>query len=377
MKEAEEHLLPHILGIGTAVPGEDDVPGIGGLHELALPEMLERLSMSDARANLMKKIFKGSGIRTRHMVCTSADELFHGRQGLGNDAGVEIRMALYRKHAPVLALKAAEKAIADWKGQKSDITHVIGITCTGVLVPGIEMALMHGLKLRSTTQRLAITFMGCFGTLSGLKTAKALAAENPTNRVLMVCCELCSLHMQLSDVPDQLVAAAIFADGAGAMIIGVPDASPMSVETPLYACHRSSSTVIPNTLDMMAWDLTSSGMVIGLGKEIPLQIYQHIRPFAADLLSYHSMDIPFDEATWALHPGGPLIMKAIIDALDIERTQTQASWDVLRDNGNMSSATLIFVLDAIRTHSHNQDRWVPSLAFGPGLNVEGALLRRV
>jgi predicted naringenin-chalcone synthase len=121
--------------------------------------------------------------------------------------------------------------------------------------------------------------------------------------------------------------------------------------------------VIPNTLDMMAWDLTASGMVIGLGKEIPLQIFNHIRPFSADLLAPAGRGVGFGDCVWALHPGGPLILRAIIDALDIDEQLTKASWDVLRDNGNMSSATLVFVLDAIRKEQRNGQKWCSILAF--------------
>lgn len=369
--------LPCVLGIGTAVPGTGDLAGIGGRHELALPEILQRMQLPPKRAAMLTKIFQGSGIETRHMVCKDANELFWGKEGLGNDEGVEARMAKYKEHAPPLALAAARKAVRDWGGDKRTITHVVAITCTGVLVPGLELTVMQGLGLSSSTQRLAITFMGCFGALAGIKAAKAFAAENPRNRVIMVCCELSSLHMQLSDKPDQLVATGIFADGSGAMVIGVPNGQPDMKETPLFAIHRSASTVIPDTLDMMSWDLTRSGMTIGLGKAIPHKIYQHIRPFAADLLKQAAdEEISFDACTWAIHPGGPLILRAIIDALDIETKQTTSSWDVLRENGNMSSATLVFVLDDIRKHrKRNGSKWIPSLAFGPGLNVEGALLR--
>lgn len=369
--------LPCVLGIGTAVPGTGDLEGIGGCHDLALPEILQRMQLPEKREKMLAKIFQGSGIETRHMVCKDAKELFFDKKGLGNDEGIEPRMAMYKKHAPPLALAAAKRAVRDWGGDKKSITHVVAITCTGVLVPGLELTVMQGLGLHASTQRLAVTFMGCFGALAGMKTAKAFAAEHPSNRVIMVCCELSSLHMQLSDRPDQLVATGIFADGSGAMVIGVPNGQPDMKETPLFAIHRSASTVIPDTLHMMSWDLTKSGMTIGLGKAIPHKIYQYIRPFAADLLKGAAEDeISFADCTWAIHPGGPLILRAIIDSLDIEKRQTTSSWDVLRDNGNMSSATLVFVLDDIRKHrSRNSARWVPSLAFGPGLNVEGALLR--
>lgn len=259
------------------------------------------------------------------------------------------------------------------------------MTCTGVLVPGLEFHVMDGLGLAADTQRLGITFMGCFGAISGMKTAKALAAEDKDNRVLLVCCELCSLHMQLSDKVDNLIATALFSDGAGALIIGC---GPRVGETPIYEIHGSSSQIIPNTLPMMSWDMSSTGMIIGLAKEISSEIYLHVAPFVERLLQWGTKandgPISNEDIIYAIHPGGPMILQAIIQACGIDKRRTAASWDVLKKNGNMSSATLIFVLDEIRKQhgstkafSKIKDAWIPAIAFGPGLNIEGCLLRRV
>jgi predicted naringenin-chalcone synthase len=263
-----------------------------------------------------------------------------------------------------------------------------------------------------------------------MKCAKSIAAENPRNRVLMVCTELCTLHMQLNDAIDNLIASALFSDGSGAMVIGAEPRkygpshtssssssssysssssssstiqhevkqgkqqqqktkSSTSISTSgttalkrrdeqvLFELHKTASFIIPNTLEMMKWELHNTGLVIGLAKEITGEIYKYIDNFCRDLLSHHPDvygPITPPMCQWAVHPGGPMIIQAIADKIGIEKAAVQASWDVLDKYGNMSSATLIFVLQQIREQKLN-GVWVPALAFGPGLNVEGTLLR--
>uniref|UniRef100_A0A146M304 Putative polyketide synthase 1 n=1 Tax=Lygus hesperus TaxID=30085 RepID=A0A146M304_LYGHE len=246
---------------------------------------------------------------------------------------------------------------------------------------------MQALGLPLNTQRLSIQFMGCFGAISGIRCAAALAVENPQNRVLVVCTELCSLHMQLNDKVDNLIATVLFGDGSGAFIVGC---SPTENETPLYAIHSCSSFVIPNTLDQMAWDMSKSGLLIGLAKEIAGEIFHHIGDFVNEMLKYcpdekHSQHrVGMRDCNLAIHPGGPLIINTIQNVLDIKTNAANhydkdapsyETWAILKEYGNMSSATLVYVLDRIRENKRKTNRWTPTIAFGPGLSIEGALLR--
>lgn len=271
------------------------------------------------------------------------------------------------------------------------ITHVVAVTCTGIIVPGLEFHIMQALGLPLTTQRLSIQFMGCFGAVSGLRCASSLAAENPNNRVLVVCTELCTLHMQLNDKVDNLIATALFADGSGAFIVGC---NPTPAERPLFAVHACSSFIIPNTLDQMAWEMTKTGLHIGLAKEIAGEIFNHIGDFVEDMLKY-SPDpnapqhrVSAKDCNCAIHPGGPLIINTIQNVLGIDQVgdghgggdidsdaPTAESWKILKEYGNMSSATLVFVLDRIRENKKRKDKWTPTVAFGPGLSIEGCLLK--
>lgn len=271
------------------------------------------------------------------------------------------------------------------------ITHVVAVTCTGVIVPGLEFYIMQALGLPTGTQRLSIQFMGCFGAISGIRCASALAAENPRNRVLVVCTELCTLHMQLNDRVDNLIATALFADGSGAFIVGC---APTPAERPLFSVQSCSSYVIPGTLDQMAWEMTKTGLHIGLAKEIAGEIFTCIGDFLNDMLKYSADPkapqhrVRAADCNCAVHPGGPLIINTIQNVLGIEQVgdghgggeidpagPTAETWTILRDYGNMSSATLVFVLDRIRENDEKRAKWTPTIAFGPGLNIEGALLK--
>jgi len=394
---------PFILGIGHVVPGP------GAPQSAIMDVMISDMELPPKKAALFAKIGESAGIDRRYSVLPSIEAIYFGRKGLGNNENVEVRNAIFKSEAPALSLQSARAAIAQWGGNQMDLTHVVAVTCTGVIVPGLEFQILSGLGLSSDTQRLSVTFMGCFGALSGMKAARAFAMESPHHRVLLVCTELCSLHMQLDDRIDNLVGSALFADGSAAMIIG---AYPREGETPIFEMHGNGSYIIENTKDMMAWELTMSGMSIGLGKEIPDQIYRYIDSFSASMLCHtEAQDVKFDECIWALHPGGPMILTAIADRLGLSSIHTAASWKVLRQYGNMSSATLIFVLAEIARQFEmsandkengkgmeeksedddgtgcssyasvhlppNCSPFVPALAFGPGLNVEGCLLKYV
>jgi predicted naringenin-chalcone synthase len=361
---------PLILALASQVPG----PGMR--QKEIINKQLKHLQLPEAKENFFKRVGAGSKISRRYSIFKSVDAIYFGKAGLnGEGESIEARNDIYKAEGPKLATKTAALCIKNWGMDKMGITHVVGVSCTGVVIPGIEFHVMSNLGLAANTQRLSIGFMGCFGAVSGMKMAKAIARESPTHRVLVICLEICSLHMQLNDNSDNLIGSAIFADGCGAMIVGCEK---REGETPLYELHHSASHIIGGTLDMMAWELSNTGMQIGLSREIPSQIYQHIPMFMSTLLDCPPLagkQIKPKDMKWAIHPGGRLIIEAICDAVGIESEDCAASWSVLKNYGNMSSATLIFVLEEMRKRRDLGDAWIPALAFGPGLNVEGALLR--
>lgn len=205
----------------------------------------------------MKKLYENSGIKKRHTVLKDPQALF----GQGEVIGMSARNEVYKQESTKLALDAALKALLQWGGDPQTITHVISVSCTGVVIPGIEFSLMTLLNLKRSTYRLGINFMGCFGAFKGLEVAHAFAKENPQNRVLVVCTELCSLHLQPDQSQDSLVANSIFADGAAAVIVGC---NPTEKEHPLWQMLKHASYGLENSTKQMSWEAKDHGFAMKL-----------------------------------------------------------------------------------------------------------------
>ena len=282
--------------------------------------------------------------------------------------GTKERNEVYKIHAPILSEQVARKAIEEWGGNVADITHVISVSCTGMMAPGLEFLLIDSLGLSREVQRFGINFMGCFGAFRGLAAARAFAKLDKKNRVLVVCCELCTLHIQREQTAQNMVSHTLFSDGAAAVIVGD---EPTENEQELWTIEKFGAHAFEDSLDQMTWNIGDDGFIMTLLPKVPETIQQGIYSFAEGLLS----SAPFQEYAWAIHPGGKAIIKGIEQACDLIPAQTVSSWNVLRDYGNMSSATFLFVLDELRKNIGDyQD--VIGLGFGPGLSVEGVVLGR-
>lgn len=360
---------PSILGLATAIPSytfsQDEI-----FHKLT-----EILQLDSQKVTQLKQIYQNSAIRTRHSVLSDfqkerAQWLFWGENYPKIVPGMQSRNEIYKHEAPKLAYEAAFKAIQNWGGDIAKITHIISVSCTGVVAPGIEFSLMSELGLNRSVNRLGINFMGCFGAFKGLAVSHAFAKSQLDARILLVCTELCSLHLQAEINSDNLLANSLFSDGAAAAIIG---AHPHKSEKPLWAIKKNHSWGLENSLDKMAWEAGNHGFFMKLSPFVPALIGRHIAPFITDLLE---KDLDSTECDWAIHPGGKSILQAVEKAMHLERNQTQASWDTLANHGNMSSATFLFVLETL-LKQQSLRKWVVGTGFGPGLSIEGILLKKV
>ena len=344
--------MAYILSLATATPSYR-------FEQSAIAsEMLKSLRLSPEQEKALVELYARSGIQSRYSVMHNFDLLFTSPTS-------RERNAIYKQEAPKLALEAAKKAIAKWKGDPKTLTHVISVSCTGMMAPGIECLLIQELSLNSSVGRFGINFMGCFGAFNGLSLAKALSKENPHNRILLVCTELCSLHAQVDHTADTFLANALFADGAAACIV-----SGERADTTLWEIIERSTFFLPDTLHLMTWEAADSGYAMTLSSKVPVCIRKNILPFAKALVQKH---VTFEECQWAIHPGGKSILKAVEKACALHAWQTENSWEILKNYGNMSSATFLFVLEK---SLQNQARWTIGMAFGPGLTIEGILLRR-
>ena len=254
----------------------------------------------------------------------------------------------------------------------SDVTHVITATCTGFFNPGPDYFIVRDLNLRPSTQRYALGFMGCYAALPALRMAWQFCQADPAAVVLVVCIELCSLHLHVEDGLDALLANAIFADGVAAAIVS---AKPPSDGRKSYRLEAFASALIPAAEKDMAWRIGNQGFEITLSTYVPDVIAAHIRSLIEPVLASNGLRVE-DIGRWAIHPGGKAILDKVQNELRLTPAQVHASREVLRRYGNMSSATLLFVAKELieeATADAGSAR-VCAIAFGPGLTVETAIL---
>lgn len=357
-----------ILGIGAAVPPAVVSRAEGErLARRVLPEHTERHAW-------LPHIYAGAGIDRRHFCIDRAvvDDALAGAETTGSpflpngDSGGPTtgeRMTVYREQAPLLARRAAAAALADSGLQPADITHLVTVSCTGFHAPGFDVSLVRDLGLRATTPRTHVGYMGCHGALNGLRVARAFCDADPDARVLLTAVELCSLHYHYGDDPQKLVANALFADGAAALIAGPAD-------SPAWRLTASGACLIPDSVDAMSWRVGDHGFEMTLSKHVPGLIARHLRPWLADWLKSNGVAIE-GVASWAIHPGGPRILDAAAEALALTPAALAPSREVFAACGNMSSPTVLFILDALRRR--RAPRPCVALGFGPGLCAEAAL----
>jgi predicted naringenin-chalcone synthase len=243
----------------------------------------------------------------------------------------------------------------------------VTVSCTGFAAPGVDIGLMKTLGLRPTAQRTNVGFMGCHGALNGLRVAGAITGADPAARVLLCAVELSSLHYYYGWNPKKMVGNALFADGAAA-IVGVPDGDGAAG----WRLAANGSCLFPDSEYAMTWHVGDHGFDMMLSTRVPNLINQNLRPWLEAWLGERQLRIA-DVGSWAVHPGGPRVLACVEESLGLPAGATSVSREILASCGNMSSPTVLFILDRLRR------RQAPlpcvALGFGPGLVAEGALFR--
>jgi predicted naringenin-chalcone synthase len=353
-----------IAGIGTAVPphriSQDDAAAIAKSFSCA----------TAAQERLFQTLYRRAGVNGRNCVVLDASEgPLDDRQTLYAAAPPTTldRMRKFEANAGSLALAASQNAMQEAEILPHAVTHLITVSCSGFYSPGFDIQLLNELPLSRTVARTHIGFMGCQGALNGLRVARAFVAAEPAACVLLCALELCSLHLQYGWNAEKIVANALFADGAAAAV--VRSAEPRSFAR--YHFLSSGSTVIPGSEGTMSWRIGDQGFEMTLSPQVPELIHQHLRPWLEEWLAHHDLDLAH-VGSWAVHPGGPRILSAVSEAINLPRQSLEVSHQVLADHGNMSSPTILFILDRLRRAG--AARPCVALAFGPGLTVEAAIL---
>jgi alkylresorcinol/alkylpyrone synthase len=341
-----------ISAVASAVPG--------AMEQARLWREFFAGHYSDNR--VARQVFATSRITTRHgVVDPRVEDLSAWSTGA--------RMSRYVTEAQPLGKEAVAAALAAAGLDAADVGLFCVVSCTGYATPGLDIMLARDLGMPATVQRLVVGHMGCYAAIPGLGAVGDFVRARGRPAVLLSV-ELPSLHVQpaTSDV-QQMVAHALFGDAAAAVVLEPVAGRPRAG----YEFVDTVAVTDPDTSDHMTWDVTDLGFRMGLSPRVPDVLARHVGPVVRDtLLAPHGL-VMDDVAGWAVHPGGPRILEVVADRLGLTAAQLSASYTVLDRFGNCSSATVLLVLDQLVVPV---DGWVVALAFGPGLTLYAALLRR-
>lgn len=355
-----------ILGLATAVPSDSFSQEESCLHATSIS------SRNNTDERVLERLYRRTEIRRRGSVIAriAADrqvmtDFFPPPiDALDRGPTTAQRMARYDKYAKQLSIASCQQTLEISGIRAEAITHLVTVSCTGFSAPGFDLNLIKVLNLSPTVQRTHIGFMGCHGTMNALRVAHGILAARPDANILVCATEVCSIHFQYGREPGDLVANSLFADGAASLIMTNNDRASSYID--------SFSYVVPNSEDTMTWQIKDHGFAMTLSAKVPHLIEKHLRVVLDQWLSKHDLGVSqIDE--WVVHPGGPRILDAVDFALQLPIEALSDSRDVLAQHGNMSSPTILFILERLLQKQRRQSSCVV-LAFGPGLTIEAALL---
>ncbi|HZG87665.1 type III polyketide synthase [Paenibacillus sp.] len=312
-------------------------------------------------------VFDNGGIAHRHF-CMPLDWYAAAHS-------VEEKHRLFVEHAVALAEKAVRQCLDRAGAAPADVGHIVLVTTTGTATPSIDAHLCNRLRFAGSVKRSPLWGLGCAGGAAGLSRACEYVEAFPDELCLVVAVELCSLTFLRDDASkSNLVATSLFADGAAAALVAGSGRRGRDPGAPSVAATRS--TIWPDTLDVMGWDVTNDGLKVVFSRDIPALVRERMPGAAHELLAPHGLRAA-ELARFALHPGGKKVLQAYEDALRLPPGRLAAAERVLRDYGNMSSCTVLFVLEEMLRAEGPPERgsWGIAGALGPGFSSELLLLR--
>jgi predicted naringenin-chalcone synthase len=340
--------------------------------------MKERVGEEREIKAILHRIYSQSGIDQRYSVLPDFQEgqsegfLFTKNGVFNPEPSTGLRNAVYTREARKLFSLVARDVIEQSGLALHDITHVITVSCTGFYAPGPDYTVVMDLGLALNTPRFHIGFMGCYAAFPALRMAKSFCEADPNARVLVVSVELCSLHLQFSKQVDAMLGASVFADGASAAIVSAHD----PIDRPALRIDQMQTMLAPEGEADMAWTIGDNGFDMVLTSYVPKILEMKAEKTIQPLLE--ASNLPKDDVDiWAVHPGGRAIIDKVRDGMGLDESKLEHSRKVLREVGNLSSATILFVLKSILEASHHSDQTLVAMAFGPGLTIESAVMERI
>lgn len=344
----------NILSLHTDVPSpcytQDEIGAmLVGALDLAEPR----------RAKAIRVVMGKAGVSFRHVVVEP--EYFDVPRS------TQQRNDRYMVEALPLGARVIRRGLEQAGVPASEIDGLYVVSCTGFNTPGLDLLLARELEMSPHLRRTCIIGMGCYGAFPGIRRAWESVASGANRLALVLSLELCTLHVQLDDTVESVVSASLFADGAGMVLIGDGQGGPALVDAETYSDYK--------TLDHMTFNVTDNGFRMYLSSYVPDVLAANIEAFVGRLLVRNGLDVA-DVRHWAIHPGSQRIVEYIQERLSLTDEQVAPSLDTLREYGNMSSATVMFVLDRLqRERQPKAGEYGVMMAFGPGLTMESILVR--
>jgi predicted naringenin-chalcone synthase len=343
-------------------------------QKIAKEELKKRMGENPAVSRMIDIAAHYSGIDTRHFVVPDGDSKSENKF-FSNSKGyikpdTNHRMSEYEKWSKQLTAEAVSKILNKHNIKASDIERLITISCTGFFAPGLDYHLIKEFGIPLTVKRTNIGFMGCAASLVGFNSV--LEAMTSTNgnclNTLMVSVEICSLHLQTEPTRDNILANTIFADGAAAALFSKSEIAKLNLIS-------TDSVLFENSANAMGWKIGNFGFEMMLSSDLPKMILEFAVPQLLEVLK--SRNISVDKIKyWALHPGGRAVLDSLQQGLKLDEEKMHPSREILKNYGNMSSASILFVLkEIIDNHKIKNDEYCCAVAFGPGLTMEVAILK--
>lgn len=365
-----------LYGLGTSLPAYSDSQDNAHAFMSQVIDAVADEDECDRAQFYLEQIVANSGVSRRFspisdFSCTDPAEFtfFPKNWALAPTVSTARRMMMYEHVSTELAVHSARRALKQAGVDPQDVTHVIFVTCTGFFAPGPDILLVQRLGLRPTVCRTVIGFMGCYAAFNGLRMADQIVRAEPNAVVLQVHVELCSLHFQNETSLQNLISNCLFGDGSVAAVY----ARPGRYAGGLADVQTTHCVLGDDSLAKMSWRISDYGFSMYLDSDVPKRVHAETAGFAHALCDRAALN-PREVSRWAVHPGGPKIVDAVCEAMDLGDENVLDARAVLNDFGNMSSATILFVLERMFRKGRSDDPII-MLGFGPGLTMEGAILQ--
>lgn len=345
-----------IVNVSTVVPK----------YSFSQTEVFESFDETFKNNDKFKYIFLNSGISKRYSVLDNPSKYFYESK-----RSTKQRNDVYFKESFELCSEAIEKCLAQTNLEPNQIDELIIVSCTGVNIPGLDILLAKKFKMRADLQRTCILFMGCYAAFPALRKAWQYTQLKENSRSLVVCVELCTLHFQYNSSMESVVSSSLFADGCSVALIenslnNNNDLNPKIIDSYSYTAY--------DTTEHMAFNLTDEGFAMNLSAYVPDILKSNIEEFLKVILQRNNLQ-KTDIKHWLIHPGGMKILNYLQEELKLSDEDLFYSKKVLNDYGNMSSATILFVLNEfINSKKVKKGEKAVMMAFGPGLTMESMVL---